>query len=218
MRDVLLSTLALALLCGLPAAAAEPDDIVDIPLKEIWAADMPGTRNIRELEPRTAGDRRKFGPLMSALHRQLTRDNEDWGRPDAGPAFVVPGKDIEALNGAYDVIFANHWEGPHQVPTGEVSLVFYARWTGQYVYVEKVERNGPAITLQYRFVVHRTKEITAHFALIPLGHLKGGKYDVRIIQLPVRHPDNEQGPVFRPPLEEKIANRVVSKSFSFEVE
>ena len=60
-----MKALVIALVFAAPARAEEK------PLKSIWAADMPGTRNIRELELRTPGDRRKFGPLMTAIRRQL---------------------------------------------------------------------------------------------------------------------------------------------------
>jgi hypothetical protein len=204
-------------LVGASASAAQSPDSVEIPLEKIWAADMPGTRNIRELEPRTTGDRRKFGPLMTSIHRQLLQDDQRWGRPDAGSGFVVPGKDIEALNHAYDVVF-DRWDGPEVVSAGEVSLIFYARYTGQFVHVESVQREGTAITIQYRFVVHREPHVTAHFALIPLGELKPGKYEVRMAQLPVRYPDDAQGPVFRPPFEGERVTRTVSQPFKFKVE
>jgi len=218
MRALLLLVSTSALLVRTSAIAAEPEKSIEIPLKQIWAADMPDTRNIRELEPRTPGDRRKFGPLMTGIHKELMQDNERWGRPDAGRAFVVPGKDIEALNYAYDIVFGSHWEGPKVVAAKEVSLVFFARQSGQYVHVEKVQREGMVITVQYRFVAHRNRNRTAHFALIPLGSLRPGEYDVRTVQLPVRYHPNEQGPVFLPPLEEKRVMRTVSQPFSFKVE
>jgi hypothetical protein len=110
------------------------------------------------------------------------------------------------------------WHGPKVVPAGEVSLVFHARYAGQYVYVEKVSREGTVVTLQYRFVVHRTREMTAHLALISLGELRPGKYEVRMDQLPVRWPPDAQGEVLRPPFEGERVTRTVSQPFSFEVE
>lgn len=215
MRRRPLSASVLVLLWGAAASAAEPPVVVDIPLDKIWAADMPGTRNIRELEPRTPGDRRNYGPLMWAIYKRLLLDNEHWG-PDAGRGFVVPGKDIEALNYAYDVL-ADRQDRSNIVPTGDVSLVFYARYAGQYVYVEKVRREGAVITIHYRFVVHRTRELSAHLALISLGELKPGKYEVRMVQLPVRWPPDAQGEVLRPAFEGERVTRTVSQPFSFEV-
>jgi hypothetical protein len=216
MRRLLSSASVLVLLWGAAATAAEPPDVVDIPLDKIWAADMPGTRNIRELEPRTPGDRHKYGPLMRVIYRELMEYYGRRGRVDAGRGFAVPGQDIAALNFAYDVLLDSE-ERPNVVPAGDVSLVFYARRTGKYVYLEKAQREGTVIKLQYRFAVHRTKEITAHFALISLGELTSGKYEVRMVQLPVKFPPDEDGPVFRPPLKDEIVTHIVSQPFSFEV-
>lgn len=187
----------------------------EIPLKSIWAANMPGARNIRELEPRTKGDNREFGPLMHTIYRTMQggRSGQSWGRPDAGPGFPVPGEGIAALNAAYDILSDND-ERPTKVSAGEVSVVFFARQSGQYCYLEKVEREGNVIALTYRFHAHRTANITGHFALIPLGTLKPGEYEVRMEQLQVARPTGEASGL----IEGERLKRTVSEPFSFEVQ
>ncbi len=100
----------------------------EIPLKSVWAAKMPGTRNIRDLEPRTEGDHREFGPLAHTIIRTMQggRGEGAWGRPDAGPGFPVPGAGIAALHRVYDVIVDDIGQRPKTVPAGEVSIVFFA--------------------------------------------------------------------------------------------
>ena len=190
----------------------------EIPLKSIWAANMPNSRNIRELEPRTEGDNRRFGPLMHTIYRTMQggRSGDGWGGPDAGPGFPVPGADIAALNAAYD-IFVGKNDRPTTVSAGDVSIVFFARKSGLYCYLEKVARKGNMITLTYRFHAHRTGDVSNHFALIPLGSLEPGKYEVRHVQLPVAHPPTEEGIVYTPPIEGERLNRTVSEPYSFEV-
>lgn len=207
--------ITLAVFVGLLASTAVAEEI---PLKSIWAANMPDARNIRELEPRTEGDNREFGPLMHTIYRTMQggRSGKSWGRPDAGPGFPVPGEGIAALNAVYDILTDND-ERPTKVPAGEVSVVFFARQSGQYCYLEKVEREGKVITLTYRFHAHRTANVTAHLALISLGELEPGKYEVRMEQLPVARPPGD-AVAFTPPIEGERLKRTVSQAFSFEVE
>jgi hypothetical protein len=189
----------------------------EIALKDVWAARMPGTRNIRELEPRTEGDHREFGPLMHGIYTMMQggRSGKAWGRPDAGPGFPAPGTGIRPLNFAYDILVGKQ-DRPKTVPAGEVSLVFFARQSGQYCYLEKIEREGKVITLTYRFHVHRTGEVTGHLALIPLGTLDPGKYEVRTVQLPVARPfEDKTASKFL--IEGERLKRTVSQPFSFEV-
>ena len=186
----------------------------EIPLKSIWAARMPGTTNIRELEPRTAGDNREFGPLTHTIIRTMQRDGTNgWGRPDAGPGFPVPGEGIAALNAAYDIIFHNV-DRPATVQAGEVTIVFFARRSGQHCYLEKVEREGNVITLTYRFHLHRTAHVAAYFALIPLGKLEPGTYEVQMEQLPMARPVGEPSGL----IEGERLKQTVSEPFTFEVE
>jgi hypothetical protein len=53
-----LRTLCIAFLACIELAvfADSPSDTVTIPLKDIWALNMPGTKDVRELEPDIYGD------------------------------------------------------------------------------------------------------------------------------------------------------------------
>lgn len=190
----------------------------EIPLKEVWAADMPGTRSIRELEHRTEGDHRKYGPLMHGIYKTMQggRSGKAWGRPDAGPGFPVPGTGIAALHIIYDIL-VDQQERLKVVPIGEVSLVFFARQSGAYCYLEKVKREGKVVTLTWRFHRHRSGDITAHLALIPLGTLEPGEYEVRTVQLPVAMPQGSDVK-FIPQIEGERLKSTVSEPFSFEVQ
>ncbi len=207
--------ITLAVFVGLLASTAHADEV---PLKSIWAANMPDARNIRDLEPRTEGDNREFGPLMHTIYRTMQggRSGDLWGRPDAGPGFPVPGEDIAALNAAYDIL-VGQYDRPTKVPSGEVSLVFFARRSSGDCYLEKVSREGNIFTLTYRFHASRRGLVTGHFALIPLGILESGKYEVRNVQLPMAHPPTEEGVVYTPPIEGERLKRTVSEPYSFEV-
>ena len=200
------------------ALLVSPASAEEISLKRIRAAHMPGARNIRELEPRTQGDNREFGPLMHTIYRTMQggRGGDLWGRPDAGPGFPVRGVDIAALNATYDIL-VGQYDRPTEVPPGNVSLIFFARRSGGNCYLEKVTREENIISLTYRFHATRTAIVTAHFALIPLGTLEPGKYEVRNVQLPMAHPPTKEGVVYTPPIEGERLKRMVSEPYSFEV-
>jgi len=151
-------------------------DAAFIPLHEIWAYEMPGTRNVTLLDTENADG--TSHPLINALHRTIA----DKFKKEAGRAFVIEGTDriaLENMLGAFDR------EPPRSVPPNtDISLVFYTRFGGHYTHLETVERLGNKFVLTYRFVTHSTFNSTFHFALIPLGKLQTGAYQVEIKQSP----------------------------------
>lgn len=176
MRALLLSVLSIAILAGAYAIAAEPVEPVEIPLKEIWALDMPGTRDVRELDPRKAAEETMITKMGSALFRHGTR-------PEAGPCFVVKGEGKKALANAVNLIVAGD-KPPESVPSGEdVSLVFYSHPAPGYVFLDSVQRSAGRLTLKYKVIVHQTTEVTSHFALIPLGKLDPGTFTVDVVEV-----------------------------------
>ena len=160
-------------LLSVSASAEPPKDTVTIPLDQIWAFDMPGTRDIRELEP-------ERGPMVSSIGRSLSH------APAKGetvkPAFAVRGDGLQALRGAHAVLVEDA-KPDSMFPVGsKLSVVFFSYQLGSFVHINNVERRGDVVEVQYRFVPHRTREMTVHFALIPLGELPHGKFTVQIIQ------------------------------------
>ena len=58
--------------------------------------------------------------------------------------------------------------------------MFFSHQTGEAIRVHKVYRRGQRIEIFYRIRPRETANVTATFALIPLGKLTAGKYDVGI--------------------------------------
>ncbi len=83
-----------------------------------------------------------------------------------------------------------------------------------YVRVDHVERKGNAIEIFYRYVPHSGKELTWHFALIPVGQLAPGNYQVKITQLPV---DMSLIHQTTGEVDYKTGDKFVCKPFSFSV-
>jgi hypothetical protein len=189
---------AFAMLILVGAALAETVRSI-IPLDQIWASNMPGTRSIDS----TTHD--EAATILPDILRALATRPPD---PDgAKPGFAVLGTNEESLRAAHAAIVDG--KVPHQLfPAGrDVSLVFFSHQLGSYVHIQEVHRDGSRIEIQYRFVPHRTREVTAHFAMIPLGKLPVGKYTVEILQ---KHRGETRGP--------KNWELRVCKSFEFSVE
>lgn len=178
-------------------------DTADIGLDQIWAYGMPGTRDIGKLEPNKIPNY-KYGPLVGEILHSLR--NAPAKDQDTKPGFAVLGTGMQALREAHTVLVRD--KRPRDTfPAGsEVSLVFFSHQFNAYVHLHKVERQGTIAKINYLFVRHESHEETEHFALIPLGKLPSGKFDVQIVQSPSERP-----------VSDKVARRIVSQPFSFSV-
>ena len=163
-----------------------------IPLDAIWALKMPGTRNIRELDP---PKNIKHKTVINRIHLALFIKTTD--EKPAGPCFLVTGEGKEALQKASKVIVDK--EVPAKThPTGkELTLFFYSNAAPGYVHIHSVERSESRITVNYQVVIHQMSNATVHFALIPLGHLPAGKFTVDIKEMEPPTPYSNQALVDR---------------------
>ncbi|MGL4513735.1 MAG: hypothetical protein ACRCT8_11650 [Lacipirellulaceae bacterium] len=203
--QVLIAAAMLLIAMGAPCLGTEP---IEIPLQDIWANQIPGTKSISKFDlsrlPRQCGEL-STGPLGGRKHT-----NES----PAPPGFVVRGAGFEALVEAHRPLL------PEQAPVdvfraGEpLSIVFSSRTYIWYVHVIAVKQEGDAFVVEYRFVPHETRELTSHLALIPIGPLTPGEYTVEMKALPHEAAWTAAG---FPPVSPQVARRVVCSSFRFRV-
>lgn len=170
----------LALILGSVGCAKE------IPLSETWALRMPGTKNVQELEPEHYGksqqglaEEQQLEHLTQSFSHQIPQlINEKAKSKPIGEGFVVIGTGKQALE---DIKKALDTTPPTTLPANEeLTLFFYSRLYGSYVHLKHVARSDKTVTIEFAFVTHRTKDMTNHFALIPLGKLSPGNYEVKI--------------------------------------
>jgi len=184
-------------------------ETVVIPLDQIWAYGMPGTRDVRTLvdmkQVTQSLGMRVGGPPSFISHK---------GEKIAGPGFAVLGTGMEALLATH----AELPEGekyPDTFPFGsEISVVFFSHGFDQYVHLHRVERQGNVITIRYRFVPHLTKNFSDHFALIPVSKLRPGKVQVNIVRTSRKGKYVVGG--WKPTSAEE-ERRIACKSFSFSI-
>ncbi len=158
------------------------EKIVNIPLGEIWAYNMPNTKKIGELDAVKAEGGVTKHPLVNEIVKALSLRRSLKG-DSAGPSFVVSGIQKEALRNAH-AVFTRAVKPATTFPSAnDLTLVFYTTLGGPYTHIDSVNRVGHSINVKYRLVSHNTREDSLHFALIPLGNLESGTYEVRIESL-----------------------------------
>jgi len=157
---------------------ADPNDRI-IPLKEIWALQMPGTRPMNVTMRGSSSDYESpEGTLVDQIRAELAYDPTKW--PVAGQAFVVGGSGMEALREAHAVIVQGGARRKSFCPDEEVTIVLFSRSFNYYVHLVGAEQRNNVIQLLYKLMPHETKEMTSHLALIPLSKLASGDFRVEI--------------------------------------
>ncbi len=154
--------------------------IPTIPLDTIWAWKMPGTKDVRELEPnheqfkKMVADNQIQSSIAVNTFWRLNPHFKPKGNKNAGSAFVVNAVGLEALIEA-NAILAKRQNPKDNFKAGSpLTLVFYAYSSSQIVHIGQVVKEKNEIIVKYHFHVHGLRKSTQHYALIPLGDdLKG---------------------------------------------
>jgi hypothetical protein len=197
-------------------AVAKQQDAIAIPLDQIWTNSSPNTREIEELakEQIKVSGRDLWRPMVRSL------SDPPWRAADgqlAKPGFVVEGSGLEAFREAHAVLVGDK-KPQRAVSSGsEFTLVFFSRPVQAGLELQEVTRRGNVIELQYRFVGRAELYLTTHLALIPLGKLAAGQYEVKVVQMPSVQKFNGRYIKNEPEQRVPSAERIVSGSFSFEV-
>jgi hypothetical protein len=133
--------------------AAAADETVTIPLSEIWALDIPGTKDILKLENREKFRGMKVADLIKNSLVENTKSvlsSRHWPArgQSAGGGFVVVGTGLEALKEA-NAVLVKKKERPDTLPAGkELTLVFYSYMSGRYVRLDRVVKSNRDIKIE----------------------------------------------------------------------
>jgi hypothetical protein len=200
-----------AILCAVFVRSDERQPI-EIPLKDIWAYSMPGTKHTAELEADLAGNVPK-GDEDQKLTLEIRR-SLDKHADKPREAFAVLGTGSDALEEAHAVLTGKKKQQDSFPPNKEISIVFFSYRMGVYVHLDRVERRENKIEIHYSFVPHHSAEVTEHFALIPLRKLPSGEYSVDIIQSPIDAVLLQKKLLA---VDEKSAQKYVCKPFVFSI-
>ncbi len=122
--------------------------------------------------------------------------------------FAVTGTGKDALKEAYQVLAKQDKVTDTFSSNSDISIVFFSHQSGRHIVLAHVERDGNTFRLTYQTITHPEAFASQYFALIPVGKLEAGKYNVEINQLPPKHGD---------PFTDEEMNSIICKPFSFTV-
>jgi hypothetical protein len=190
---------------------------------------MVGTLDVRQLEPSVYGSavgtlpinerERRFkeslvAQLLAVLGPKPVEEPGPLKLPDPKAAFAVKGNDMDALRAAHATLV--HDIRPAQLFNvgQDISIVFYSYQAGCLVQIREVQRHGSVIQIRYQFVPHALASLTSHFALIPMGKLRKGNYEIEIIQTPM---DRKLASRDAERINEAWERQLICKPFSFSI-
>ena len=204
-RFSIIKSLILILILSSQLSGDTPNDkSTVIPLDKIWASRMPGTIDLWKIDDTT------IARAIISMQRALSKPRPK-GK-DAEAAFVVHGTGLKAVHEAHGVLVDGK-KPRDTIPKGsEASIVFFSHEFGRYVHLDSVSRGKDHFTIRFKFVPHATKELSAHFALIPLGNCPSRKTRVEIVQLPMDKVFIDEG---WKPVSSEIVQRIVCHPVSF---
>ena len=175
--------ITLAVFVGLLISAVQAEEI---PLKSIWALDMPGTQDIRKLEPVDPDPKREMErfSLDEAIRSQLIKlvclplNKPEAERPSPPSAFIVQGEGIDALRAVHAVIVKED-KAPAIKAAQPASLVFFSCSSGGRLLFDSIKVVDREVVVRFHYKRTEKKEPGPQLALIPLGKLDAGKYRVK---------------------------------------
>lgn len=186
-----------------------------IPLDEVFSLGMSGTKDIHALEKDGSVGKTCVDEIVDSLIKIGDASKSKHAVARAG--FAVEGEGPIALRKTHAILVDG--EKPRQsfASDKELTLVFFS-YLASDVQIKDVEVQGHKIDIHYRFVTYLERNLSMQLALIPVGKLNAGIYEVRMSQSPaVQRVKNDQFTELKPPRLIKKANELISQPFSFEV-
>jgi len=181
-----------------------------IPLADIWALDMPGTQPMSvERVADGVTFRSTEGEVVAEILATLANKIELEAR--APEAFIVVGDRMSALREA-NAVLAGRTTKQHTIRCMDQAwIVFYSLAFNNYVHIIDVQQDDDVVTVTCRLEPHETKEMTRHFAMIPITLTRPAHLCIEIKpQLPAEVDDLALRRLF-------WTDRILCKSFETEV-
>ena len=200
-------------------AAVEPShsesETVTIPLGEIWALNMSGTKDIRAIaaEPSELNHDKFSQTLLNEVSIALNYLPGSEGL-SAKAGFVVSGTSADALRQLHSILTAQKERSNIWPADSQLWIIFFAHASGRYVHIEPVTVHDRTVEVRYQFVPHKTQELTPQIAMIPLGKLEPGHYEFTYVAIPLGRKYVDAG--FKPVTDEDI-RRIICKPFTFQI-
>lgn len=190
-----------------PATESAGEHQTEIPLDQIWAWEIPGTKNVGVLDAVKIGGVTEH-PILHDVFSGLGLLPKG---EKAAPVFVVEGVGKAALLNANAVFKKDRLRTEILPANTELSLIFYSHGVAAQVQLVSVEKSASQVTVQYRFLSDGLQKNRIYFALIPIGKFAPGTVQVNIEQ----QDSTDLAGNRRPPIQR--LERLISGNLTFEV-
>ena len=190
-------------------STSHAEEVVKIPLSEIWATDMPGTKKFDFIKCNPSKD-----PNCPAPYKILQAVQSGYKDKTFRPGFVVNKTGLEAMREAQNVIVDKAEPQSSFAAGTELIVVFFTTELNDYLQLEPVEITGNTIDVPFRIITNETEDGVSYMALIPLKKLPRGEYRVNMVD---RSDEQEFLNVGRRLYGEDRIRREICNPFSFTV-
>jgi hypothetical protein len=220
MNRIILAAFVACPLLLLNISTAEPTkkdaETVTIPLDQIWAYKLPGTRDIQVLESehKKLTGKALLDPISVAWAERA--EKLKW-KNLTRPGFAVQGKGAAALAAAKSIIVEGKNPQSSFPSTADITIVSIAEPVkGARIRPHKVSHQGGTIRIEYELDQVLGGSGRLNLALIPLGKMSKGKYRVEFTQ--VVSGKAPEHPIFKPmKLDPNWQRRYQCQPFEFRV-
>ncbi len=216
---MIIRVLALLAICC-PTSYAQ-----ETPLSDIWALNMPGTKDVYGLG--FAKQEIGWGPTEYREMRENAIDqmklalSEKLPSVNAAKGFIVSWQpdsymlkrtsDILRMAKKYEVF---DYDTKEYQKGSDLTLIYFSYPSSYYNHIKEVKREDHKITVSYQLVPHYSGDSSVHFALIPLKDLPNGEYQVKFEQLQMDKEFYNAGFI---PYSHTQEKRFVCNNFSFRI-
>lgn len=202
----------LILVCLVPIVA-HGEEATEIPLDEVWGYHISGTTPIAQLFERSEWGTRSIPTQIEIAERLCMSCN----KTDAPRGFAVKGSPCDAFIDASEILTEGAEPAKKFSSDDEIHVVFFAHSPPGYLAIDAVHRHANKIEIAYRFVPHAEDEILDHLAIIPLGKLPVGEYQVEPELAPLKaiYPAEDYGNWSERASEPEVVRKSVSGAFRF---
>jgi hypothetical protein len=177
--------------------------------------DVLQTKKVPHLEPEYFGKREnRRGPSTDSMTYQLLRALDDLSRTDMEPGFVVDGEGRKALENTFAILVQGQTARNSFEEGNEISAVLFTRVIG-YMHLMQIEKTGSTITISYCLEPTAGNPIVSpKIALIPLGKLPSGEYQVEMAGF-TKKPDDRKSDC--EPIPDDRMKKLICQPFEFTI-
>ena len=182
-----------------------------IPLEDIWAWNISGTKSLMTLTSVDPSKKNKYWTYIEDVNQTLGPVDQN---NQSSRGVVVKGTGLDALRNVH-AIRTKHQASEETIKAGsDISILFFMHAMSPNLQLKRVTVENYTIEIVYELVPRIDAGKTTHFALIPIQAVKEGQYQVKFTRSTSTETFDDVG-ISQLPIE--VSELAVSKPFHFKV-